>query len=68
MPLSGMGSVNLASSCEQAAADYASPPSDRIGPSCADVKRVEVTGTLSPDQSYDDISRFRWRRRQSLWA
>jgi hypothetical protein len=51
VPLNGPGQVNLASSFEDAAAEYASFPGAPNWPGIADVKRVEVTGTLSPDQT-----------------
>jgi hypothetical protein len=51
VPLNGPGQFNLASSFEDAAAEYANSPSAPNWPDGADVKRVEVTGTLSSDQT-----------------
>jgi hypothetical protein len=51
VPMNGPGQVNLASSFEDAAAEYAGFPGAPNWPDGADVKRVEVTGTLSPDQT-----------------
>jgi hypothetical protein len=49
VPLNGQGQVNLTSSFEQAAGEYSSLPAGPNWPGIVDVKRVEVTGTLSPD-------------------
>jgi hypothetical protein len=51
VPLNGPGQVNLASAFEQAAEEYANSPGEPNWPAGADVKRVEVTGTLSSDQT-----------------
>ena len=51
VPLNGQGQVDLTSSFEEAAAENPSYPGANNWPVGADVKRVEVTGTLSPDQT-----------------